>query len=112
MIDTKAADDLAHVLWEAERRIDDAVAGAADLLTAVVETRAAAGLPATVGAGAQTKTAEALTTLSTARRAVASAHAELGRLADAGGVVLTGPVPKPDDEDKKDGGVEAVRRAA
>lgn len=111
MIDTTAADGLAARLWEAERRIDEAVTGAADLLTAMVEARTAAGLPATVGAGAQAKAAEALTTLSTARRSVASAHAELGRLADANAVVLTGPIPKPDDP-KKDGGVEAARRAA
>lgn len=113
MISLKATDGLAGTLYAAEASLDEAVTGAAALIAAMVETRAACGLPATIGAGAQTKAAEALTTLSAARRALANAHAELAKLADTHAVVLTGPVPKPEEDKKPPRVVEpGPRRAA
>lgn len=111
MIETRIADALADRLFEAERRIDHAVHGAADLLTGMVEARTDAGLPATAGADAQTRTVAALTALSDARRAVGAAHAALDGLAKQHGVTLTGPIEKPEEEPKP-GGVEPARRAA
>lgn len=111
MIDQAATDRLAEALFDAERRLDEAVTGAAALIAAMVEARVASGLPATVGAGAQTKAAEALTVLSGARRTLGGAHADLARLADAHAVVLTGPIPKPEEEKTPTSRPE-VRRAA
>lgn len=113
MITTEIADGLAGRLFEAERRIDDAVHGAAELLTGMIEARTEAGLPAAYGAEAQTKVVAAVTALTEARRAVGASHATLERLAKTAEVTLTGPIEKPPEEEPaKPSGIEQNRRAA
>jgi hypothetical protein len=74
------AQRVANRLFATEKAVDTAMAEAASLMTSLIDARAELGLSAVVGDDVTTKVAQAIATLSEARRSVVSAHADLADL--------------------------------
>lgn len=79
MTKTEIIASVAGDLNSTEQAIDAAITQAATLVQAMIGTRTALGVSATVGADAQAKVLEAIASLGAARQAIVAGHAELAK---------------------------------
>lgn len=94
-------------LLDAERKSDQSLAAAAELLREMAESRAAAGLAIQVGHTSILSCAAAIKNQVDARSRLAQLHERLASTAGSLGVTAIGPETKPDDL-RKTGRLEAA----
>lgn len=109
MTKTQVAQGVADRLFATEEAVDTAMVRAAGLLQSMVEARRELGVAATTGEVAQARTAEAISALSEARRAVMAAHSALASLAGKMELEDLGGPDKPEED--SDRTVKAIRLA-
>ena len=100
---SEAVSKVASELYATEKAVDEAILYATGLVQAMIAGRSALSLSALAGAESQAKIMETLATLSAAREAIVTTHAEMQKdhRRMGWGTYAVGPTGKPADADDR-----------